>query len=92
MKKFEMPTCGGCRTCEMACSFRHEEAFAPAISSIKIMEKENDAGFFVLLSERTEGKIQPCDGCKDFPVPLCVQYCREEKDLQKILKEFTGRI
>jgi len=34
---FEMASCGGCRTCEMACSFKHAGEFVPAISSIKIL-------------------------------------------------------
>ena len=75
----------------MACSFKHEEAFAPAISSIKILERENRPGFVVLLLENEEGLARPCDGCKDSPDPLCVQYCREGKDLEKILKEFKRR-
>ncbi len=88
--KFEMPNCGGCRTCELGCSFRHEEEFNPAISSIKIIAKDGAPGFDVLLVEQTEGGTSiPCDGCKDFPVPVCLDFCKERDDLEKIIKNFT---
>jgi len=88
---FEMPTCGGCRTCEMACSFKHEEAFMPSISSIKIIEKKDGPGFLVFLVEKTTGEGKACDDCKEFPLPLCIQYCREGETLKKILEEFMKK-
>ena len=88
---FDMPTCGGCRTCEMACSFKHEEAFVPSISSMKIIDKKEGPGFLVLLLEETGADGIACDGCKEFAVPMCMQYCRKSEDLKKILEGFTGR-
>jgi carbon-monoxide dehydrogenase iron sulfur subunit len=88
--KFDMPTCGGCRTCEMACSFKHRGAFVPSVSSIKILDKENEPGFIVLLAERADETTIACDGCKDFEVPFCIQFCKKGEDLEKILKEFWG--
>ena len=88
---FDMPSCGGCRTCEMACSFRHEEKFIPAISSIKILEKENEAGYLVSILEKSEGIRIACDDCKDLDAPLCIQYCQKWEDLGKILKEFREK-
>jgi Fe-S-cluster-containing hydrogenase component 2 len=88
---FDMPTCGGCRTCEMACSFKHEEEFAPSISSIKIIDKKEGPGFLVLLLEATGKDGMACDGCKEFAVPMCMQFCRKSEDLKKILEEFVGR-
>ena len=85
---FDMPSCGGCRTCEMACSFKHCEEFIPAISSMKILDKEKSAGFLVYIAERGDGPEKPCDGCKELGVPMCMQYCPKSKDLQKLLDEF----
>lgn len=89
--RFDMPTCGGCRTCEMGCSFKHEEEFNPSISSIKILNKENEPGFSVWIVIESDGKSIACDGCKDFKVPICMEYCKERDDLEKILKEFLER-
>jgi Fe-S-cluster-containing hydrogenase component 2 len=88
---FDMPTCGGCRTCEMACSFKHREEFIPSISSIKILDKKDGTGFLVFLAEGPQGQEIPCDGCKEFAVPMCMQYCPKSEDLKEILDAFMGR-
>ena len=88
---FDMPSCGGCRTCEMACSFRHEEQFNPAISSIRILEKINGPGYRVFLLEKSDGKGMACDACRDLGSELCIQFCQKSSDLEKILKEFKGK-
>ena len=88
---FDMPTCGGCRTCEMACSFKHEEEFVPSISSIKIIDKKEGPGFLVLLLEATGKDGVACDGCKEFAVPMCMQFCRKSDDLKRILEEFMEK-
>lgn len=87
---FDMTSCGGCRTCELACSFKHREEFIPAISSIKILDKEKGAGFLVYIAEGKDGPEMPCDGCKELGVPMCMQYCPKSKDLEKILEEFMA--
>ena len=87
---FEMVSCGGCRTCEMACSFHHQGEFIPSLSSIKILERENEPGFLVFLVENMHQGGIPCDGCKNLDVPLCLQYCKEREDLEKMLKDFAG--
>jgi Fe-S-cluster-containing hydrogenase component 2 len=89
---FDMPSCGGCRTCEMACSFKHKGAFIPAMSSIKILDNENEPGFHILLFEESDGQSIPCDGCKEEDLPLCMQYCIESEKLEKILKEFMDKV
>jgi Fe-S-cluster-containing hydrogenase component 2 len=89
---FEMPSCGGCRTCEMACSFHHKGEFIPAISSVKILDKEKAAGFDVFLAERKDEKHTACDGCKGLQVPLCIEYCTKSQDLERILKEFLEKV
>jgi Fe-S-cluster-containing hydrogenase component 2 len=88
---FDMPSCGGCRTCEMACSFKHRGEFIPAISSLKIMDKGDEPGFNVLLLEESDQRGIACDFCQELEVPLCLQYCRESEDLEKILKEFKEK-
>ena len=88
---FEMPSCGGCRTCEIACSFKHEEEFAPSISSIKIIDTNKGPGFVVILLEETGKEGMACDGCKELGVPMCMQYCPKDRDLKEILERFMGR-
>jgi Fe-S-cluster-containing hydrogenase component 2 len=88
---FDMPTCGGCRTCEIACSFHHKEEFNPAISSIKILDKKNEPGFYVMLVEESDGQSIPCDGCKELEVPLCMEYCKEKDELEKMIKELMQK-
>lgn len=89
---FEMASCGGCRTCEMACSYKHLGDFKPKISSIQILEKENELGYQVDLVEGNKWERIGCDGCEGLDVPLCVQYCEKSDDLKKILEEFRGII
>ena len=60
--------CYGCRTCELVCSFHHEGAFSPEVSSIKI-SRDN-------LNGEIELAITPtCDACRGESRPLCVRYC-----------------
>ena len=89
---FDMPSCGGCRTCEMACSFHHKKEFIPSLSSIKVLNKENEPGFLVSLIKETDGQSIACDGCMELDIPLCMQYCKERNDLEKILKEFMKKV
>lgn len=88
---FDMPTCGGCRTCEIACSFHHKEEFNPALSSIKILDKKNEPGFYVMLVEESDGQSISCDGCKGLEVPLCMEYCKEKDELEKMIKELMQK-
>jgi Fe-S-cluster-containing hydrogenase component 2 len=88
---FEMSSCGGCRTCEMACSFKHRGEFIPTISSLKILDRQEGPEYLVFIAEKPQGPEVPCDLCEDLDVPLCVQHCRKSEDLKKILDEFNGR-
>ena len=88
---FKMASCGGCRTCEIACSFKHTGEFKPTVSSIKIKDKENELGFYVCLVESSTEKGIACDGCADLEEPLCLQYCEKREDLEDILKEFLKK-
>jgi Fe-S-cluster-containing hydrogenase component 2 len=85
---FDMPTCGGCRTCELACGFRHTGEFNPSASSIRILEKEDGHGYHVQLLEADEGATTACDGCQRLGEQRCVKSCRESNDLAEILGSF----
>jgi Fe-S-cluster-containing hydrogenase component 2 len=89
--KFDMPTCGGCRTCELVCSYHHLGAFVPAASSMKILEKKEGSGYLVSLKEEADTSGPACDGCEGLDVPWCLEYCREMDDLYKILQEFDAK-
>lgn len=86
--KQDMPSCGGCRTCEMVCSFHHTGEYSPSVSSIRILEKENGAGFLIELIEQSGPDGFACDHCRGLDQPLCLKVCREENDLADILKKF----
>ena len=88
---FDMPSCGGCSTCELACSFHHTGEFSTESSSLKILDKEGEEGCKVLLVAECDGQSIPCDGCEDLDVPLCMEYCREMDDLGKILNKFEEK-
>jgi Fe-S-cluster-containing dehydrogenase component len=87
--KFDMPTCGGCRTCEMACSYMHTKEFSYLNSSIKIIDDEEGRGFYVSLSDKDDGKSKVCSGCKNIEIPYCVQFCKQKEELMDILKQFS---
>ena len=89
---FDMISCEGCRTCEMACSFSHKGEFNPSISSIKIIDKESGSGFLVSIMEESDSRIMACDGCRKRNVPLCVQYCQNSQELALILEEFLEKV
>ena len=88
---FEMPSCGGCSTCELACCFHHTGEFSTTGSSLKILDKEGEEGYQVQLVVESDGESNPCDGCKDLDVPLCMEYCRESDDLGRILHAFEEK-
>jgi Fe-S-cluster-containing hydrogenase component 2 len=93
MPCFDMPLCGGCRTCEMACSFHHKKEFDPSISSIRILNEAGKVPYRVWLVRKGEEPMiagVPCDGCKDQEEPLCLQFCRKKDELKKILEEFRS--
>ena len=89
--KFDMPTCGGCSTCGLACAFHHTGEFNPGVSSLQVIAKEEGSGFEIRLSEENDEKRLACDACKNLAVPLCMEYCKEIDDLGKILQEFEQK-
>lgn len=86
---FKMAECGGCTTCEIACSYRHTKEFNHLISSIEIVELENEQGYAVRLTEDGAlGRI-PCDGCIGTE-PMCLMYCPKREELREILDQFIA--
>ena len=88
---FDMPTCGACKTCEIACSFHHTGEFKPSVSSIKIVSKRCDAGFHVVLIEKDDGELKGCDFCSGLDVPMCMEYCKESEALSEFLEALRDR-
>jgi Fe-S-cluster-containing hydrogenase component 2 len=89
---FEMPSCGGCKTCEMACSYRHSGEFKPEISSIQILEKESELGYLVLIVEDDVHERKACDNCNGQQIPLCVLFCEKSEDLKGVLEEYRKKV
>jgi Fe-S-cluster-containing hydrogenase component 2 len=88
--KFDMPSCGGCRSCELACSFHWRGEFVPAASSLKIVEKDDGPGYAVLLKQVADDDGPACDLCAGLDIPLCMEYCKEYDDLYMILQKFKA--
>lgn len=65
--------------------------FIPSLSSIKVLDKENEPGFLVLLMKDSDGKSIAYDICGELDISLCMQYCKERDALEKILREFLEK-
>ncbi len=72
---FETKGCGGCRICEIACSYHHRRVFSPSLSSIEIMDRPEELGFAISLYTADEKGHLACDGCEGEDQPLCLKYC-----------------
>ncbi len=83
---FQMRECGGCTSCEMACSYRHTGDFEPSVSSIEILETKDQPGYFVRLHMGESENRHPCDGCPNEDEPFCMRYCHKKEKLQEIIK------
>jgi Fe-S-cluster-containing dehydrogenase component len=86
---FAMKECAGCTTCEIACSYKHNDEFNPALSSIEIIQNQEAPGYKVrLIIDSSTGRI-PCNGCKDLDGdPMCMMYCHKRDDLKVIIDQF----
>jgi Fe-S-cluster-containing dehydrogenase component len=87
---YDMLSCGGCRTCEMACSYHHTGEFGDSVSSFRVIDKEDSRGAKIEFLEKPEGARPACDRCEGLDVPLCVEWCREADDLMMHLMDFMG--
>jgi len=87
-----MPSCGGCGTCELACSYHHSGKFGPSASSLIIKEKEDSRGYIIEFLEKKTDDRFACDGCKGIEEPLCLEWCKKKDDLKKYLSDFLKKI
>ena len=85
---FEMPDCGGCRTCELAGRFQHTGEFYHSASSPGILDKPDRRGYTVQSIDQAEGTHLGCHGRQHLAQPLCVLHCREAEELTRIIAEF----
>lgn len=84
---YEMPSCGGCRTCEMACSFVLTGEFAPSRSVIRILDRSKGEGYIVELVKPPGKSTLPCPNCLNKATPLCIQYCEKSTDLKELIEK-----
>jgi len=89
--KYNMLNCGGCRSCELACSFHHTGKFEPSVSSLIVIDKEDLRGFTIELLEKSEDDRFACDGCEGLEEPLCIEWCKQKDDLEKYLADFMKK-
>ena len=86
---FKLDGCGGCQTCEMACSYKHTGSFNHQIASIQIIEDKEASGFIVRLIENSSTGRIPCDGCLDIEGdPMCVLFCHKADALRSFIDIF----
>ena len=58
---FETEACGGCRSCELACSFHHTGFFQRGLSSMDVTPKPKELGHSITFyRESVDGHIA-CD-------------------------------
>lgn len=90
--EFQMKSCDGCKTCELACSFHHRGEFRPTESSLKIADTPTADGYGVKVFEESSGLRPGCDECEGLDVPLCVAFCWVGEDLKEIIDQYSQRL
>ena len=89
--RFEMPDCGGCRTCELACGYHHTGEFNPNQSSLHVINRDDGGpGYFIEIGLFDLGNQISCDGCVELDRPLCVSYCHQDFELIEMEKAVTA--
>ena len=78
---FELPSCTGCKTCEMACSLQHFGEFNPEKAAIRVQEKKDRAVYLLSFSDEGDGQRASCIGCF-----ACVETCPVGEDLEKLIR------
>lgn len=89
--EYDMPSCGGCRTCEMACSFHHTGKFEPSVSSLVVIDKKDSKGFIIQIINKCKNGRFACDECEGFDIPTCVEWCKQKEDLVEFLNDFKSK-
>ena len=82
--KFMFPSCGGCTSCEMACSYLKSGEFNRHLSAIEVTIGA-DGGYEVELLEEKTGERFACDGCIDRDEPMCIKYCHDAQKLRECI-------
>lgn len=85
---FHLPVCGGCKTCELACSYHHNKAFTYEGGCFELIERDDRNGFTLRIHETAKNGRPACDGCKGLEQPLCLRYCVEIDDMYPLVKDF----
>src|SRR4030065_727491 len=83
---FELKDCGGCRTCEMACSFKFTGNFNYQDSAFHVINKEDGSGYLIELVEDPNA-LHQCDGCEGLDEPMCVQFCHFKDELRGFIQQ-----
>jgi len=90
---YKMFSCGGCRTCEMACSYREHKTFSFDDSCIRILEADQGNGYSVSFMHPEGYEDNPCLVCiNEQNEPLCIQFCNEPQELTDILHRYVKEI
>ena len=79
--EFEIINCGGCRTCELACSFHLSSEFGYQNSALKVVQKDNGDGYMILIITDLSEPVH-CDTCLGLDEPVCVQFCHHKDILR----------
>lgn len=84
----QVDTCGGCRSCELACSFHHTKLFQRSLSSMTVTSIPGKLDHAITFYRESAGGRIACDMCKGLETPLCVLFCSEgfREELKKILE------
>ena len=86
---FDFHQCGGCRTCEIACSYKCTGSFNHHLSAVRVVE--NPWGYQIVFSEGELPGGCICDGCKDLETPMCVEYCHDPEEMTGLIERFLSR-
>jgi len=89
--RFSFPDCGGCRNCELACSYRFANEFDPKVSAIEIVKKKS-GGYEVIFYEAASGHRNICDGCIDLEEPMCARYCHSALELMEYIDDMRCKL
>ena len=84
---FEFKKCGGCGTCEIACSFRRHGFFDRHSSLIRVVDEGDD--FKVSFIEQQD---KQCDGCVELEEPMCATYCHDPDRLIEIIDQYRSML
>lgn len=89
--KFTFPDCGGCQSCQLACSYHLTGEFNPSAAAIEIKERAG-GGYEVTLHEGPSQAGNPCDGCAGLDMPFCVRYCHARQALMECVSAMRIRL